>query len=104
MKDFKNIIMIYHIPVDNLSRAASEELLSDAIQLTKDDNFYNVLILPYTGGDIKKIIIETIDLKNTINNKQEKINLETLLDNQMKYFEPLKWNRLHKLKKLIKKL
>jgi len=99
----KNIIMIYHIPVDSFSNPDIDDILTNAYKVLKDDNFYSVLVFPYIVSDnsIKKIIIETIDLKNTINNKQEKIDLEKLIDNQLKYFEPSKWNRLHKLKKLL---
>jgi len=98
---YKNIIMIYHIPIDNLTRQQTNEVLTDAYDQLLDENFYKVFVFPYVGGKPKKAIIETIDLNNTINNKIIEKQLDKLIDTQLKYFEPEKWKRVNKLKNLI---
>jgi len=99
---YKNIILIYHIPVDNLTRRDSEYLLEGYYDALQDSDYQRVLVFPYTEGTPKKIIIETIDLKNTINSKTIESSLEDIKMKFLKLYEPEKWKRIKKINELMK--
>lgn len=96
----KDIIMIYHIPVDGLTRQQAQTQIYEIRKELKTGDFYREIFLPktYSGG---KVDIEVINLKD---NKTEhvEIKLEELNDRLMKLFEPDKWKRKIKLKKILK--
>lgn len=101
MTDYKkDIIMIYHIPVDGLTRQKSEHQLYEFMQLYKTGDFYREYFFPKSDG-IRKVDIEIINLKGQ---KTENIQLkfEQLEDTMQKYFEPKRWNRKSKLKRILK--
>jgi len=98
----KNIILIYHITVDNLTRRDSNEMLQDYYDVLQDSDYQRVFVFPYTEGTPKKIIIETIDLKNTINSKTVESSLEDIKMKFLKIYEPEKWKRIKKINELMK--
>lgn len=102
MNNFKNIIMVYHIPIDGLSRQSTVEQLYEYYKILQDDKYQDVFVFPYTDGTPKKIIIETIDLNNTINNKTVESSLEDIKMKFMKLYEPERWLRIKKLERLLK--
>ena len=120
MEDYKkDLIMIYHIPVDNLSPKHMHQKLYEFMEVFKTDDFYREYFFPYTTSEEdksffkkicnifktdvyeKKIKIEIINLKD---NKTEhiQIKLDELDDRLMKYFEKDKWLRKKKLQRLCK--
>lgn len=96
----KDIIMVYHIPVDGLTRQQTHELLTEFMEYTSTGEFFREFFFPKrdSGG---KIEIEIINLKG---NKTEHVQLkiEQLDDKLMKYFEPDKWKRKSKLERVLK--
>jgi len=120
MEDYKkDIIMVYHIPIDDLSPQHAHERLYEFMNLFKTGDFYREYFFPYTTSDEdkslfkkicnlfknnvyeKKVKIEIINLKD---NKTEniEIKIEELDDRFMKYFEKDKWLRKKKLEKICK--
>jgi len=104
MEDYKkDIIMVYHVPVNGLSRQQAEEQLHKFMKSFTTSDFYREYFLPYesANGKDKKIKIEIINLKG---NKTEnvEIKIEELDDRLMKYFEKDKWLRKQKLKNILK--
>ena len=100
MTDYKkDIIMVYHIPVDGLSRQRSTMIIREFMEQFHTGDFYQELFLPKTnsGG---KIDIEIINLKGQ-KTEHVKVKLEELQDLLMKYFEKDKWLRKQKLSKII---
>ena len=101
MTDYKkDLIMVYHIPIDGMTRQKAEVILYNFMQNYQTGEFYREYFLPKTncGG---KIDIEIINLKGqkTENVKVKFNELENLM---MKYFEPERWKRIHKLKRILK--
>jgi len=97
----KDIIIVYHIPVDGLTRQQAEEQIYESGKILFTGDFYKEYFLPYTGGDEKIIKIEIINLKGQ---KTEKIELkiDELNETIMKYFDYKKWLRLKKLRNVLK--
>ena len=103
MEDYKkDIILVYHIPVDGLSRQQAEQQIYDIMKTWTIGDFYKELFIPKinSGG---KVDIEVINLKG---NKIEHIelNLEKLDDSLMKYFEHDKWLRKNKLNRIVNEM
>jgi hypothetical protein len=102
MEDYKkDIIMVYHIPVDDLSRQRAEEQIYQFSENFTTNDFYREYFLPYTGGEEKIVKIEIINLKG-IKTEKIDIKLDEIDERLMKYFEHDKWLRLKKLQKIIK--
>ena len=101
--DNKHIIMIYHIPVDGLTRQNAEQELYEFQLEFQNDEFQAVWVFPYTDGNPRKVIIETIDLKNTTNSKTVEKSLEDIQLKFLKLYEPKKYLRIQKLKRILKK-
>jgi hypothetical protein len=101
MEDYKkDIIMVYHIPVDGLTRQQAQEMIAEFHQYFYTGEFFREMFLPKTdsGG---KIEIEVINLKG---HKTEniQIKIEELDDRLMKYFEKDKWLRKSKIERILK--
>jgi len=115
----KDIIMVYHIPVDGLTRQQAEQQLRDIMKTWTTGDFYREYFFPYSTSDEdkslfkkicnlfkndvyeKRVKIEIINLKD---NKTEhiEIKLEELDDRLMKYIEHDKWLRKKKLENICK--
>ena len=101
MEDYKkDIIIIYHIPVDGYTRQQAQEQVYAFMEACRTGDFYREYFLPYTGGKEQKVKIEIINLKD---NKTEniEIKLDKIDDILMKYFEPDKWKRKSKFERII---
>lgn len=96
----KDIIIIYHIPVDGLTRQHAEEKVYEMSNYYKTGDFYREYFLPKhdSGG---KIDIDFINLKGQ-KTENIQIKFEELEDTLMKYFEKDKWLRKQKLERIIK--
>lgn len=101
MADYKkDIMMVYHIPVDGLSQQRAEQIMYDFMKLYKTGDFYREMFIPYTGGNEQIVKIEVIDLKNN-KTADVRVKLEEIDDNLMKYFEPDRWTRKQKLGRIL---
>jgi hypothetical protein len=102
----KNIILIYHIPIDELTPIESMQQKMDYYNklFTKHkDDFYDIYVLPnIVKTDKQKFIVETIDIENAQNNIYVERSLDYIKDRLLKIYEPEKWLRVRKLKNLIK--
>ena len=102
MEDYKkDIILVYHIPVDGLTRQHAQEQIYELSEYLKTGEFFREYFFPKrdSGG---KVDIEIINLKV---NKTEhvEIKIEELDDRLMKYFEPEKRRRKEKLTRITNK-
>jgi len=101
MSDYKkDIILVYHIPVDGLSTQRAQEQMYEIMKNFETGEFFRELFLPKkdSGG---KIEIEIINLKGQ-KTEHIQVKIEDLDDRLMKYFEPEKWKRKSKLERIIK--
>jgi len=96
----KDMIMVYHIPVDGYTRQQSEVILKDFMDGFTTNDFYREYFFPKTnsGG---KIDIEILNLKNQ-KTQNISIKLEELEDIMMKHYDKPKWERKMKLKNILK--
>jgi len=105
----KNIILIYHIPIHINS---SNEIVDKKMRTYNDiftkhiDDFYDIYVLPnmISTDEPQKIIIDTIDLKNTKNNISVKKSLEEINNQLLKIYDYNQWVRSQKLKTILNKL
>ena len=96
----KDIIMVYHIPVDGLTRQQAEQQLRDIMKTWTTGDFYREMFIPKTDSG-RKVDIEVINLKDNRTEHIE-IKLGDLDDSLMKYFEHDKWLRKKKLENICK--
>jgi len=101
MEDYKkDIIMVYHIPVDGLTRQNAEEQIYEFGEFFKTGDFYREYFLP-KRDDNGKIDIEIINLRGQ-KTENIRVKFEELEDTMMKYYDNIQWQRKHKLKRVLK--
>lgn len=98
----KDIIIIHHIPVDGLTRQRADNMIYDYMKAFETGDFYQEYFLPYRDGNPQKVIIETINLKNNIKKRKILKKLNKIENILLKWINPKKYNRLQKLKNILK--
>jgi hypothetical protein len=89
MNTKEELIIIYHVPVDGMPKQKAMQSLVSLIEAYKSDDFFKQYFCPYKGGNLQKIIIETINIKDSKTEKVESLleNLDNTLEEFLKDYK-----------------